>query len=208
MNMRLVIPILMLGCLMTSSAPVSAQPSASRFEIGAHAALLRLSDFAATTAGIGGRLSFDLSKRVAVEGETNYFPNDDVVLPPTIFTPQMRVSYQRARTDAFLGVKLGIRGDKVGVLGKLRPGFARLSDKGLRCVGDQCALVLFARPEYRTEFALDFGGIFEVYPSARTVARFEVGDTMIRHRSTAPPCPTSSCTSHNVSSRLGLGFRF
>jgi hypothetical protein len=94
------------------------------------------------------------------------------------------------------------------VHGKLRPGFAHLSDEGLRCVGDPCALVLFARPEYRTEFALDFGGILEVYPWARTVARFEFGDTMIRHRSTAPPCPTSSCTSHNLASRLGVGFRF
>jgi hypothetical protein len=74
-------------------------------------------------------------------------------------------------------------------------------------VGNGCALVLIALDTYRTEFALDLGGGIEFYPSRRTVARVELGDTIIRHRSFAPPCP-SGCTSHNLSSRLGIGVRF
>jgi hypothetical protein len=156
-------------------------------------------------------VSLDVTRWAAVEAEANFFPDDDVRLPPSALTPTLRVAYQRSRIDAFFGTKLGMRGDRFGVFAKVRPGFTRLTDRGgPECVGNECALVmmLLLRPEYRTEFAVDLGGILEFYPSARTVARFELGDTMIRHRSTAPPCWLSTCTSHNLSSRLGVGLRF
>jgi hypothetical protein len=35
-----------------------------------------------------------------------------------------------------------------------------------------------------------------------------MGDIMIRHGQFTPPCWESSCTSHNLSSRMGVGFRF
>jgi hypothetical protein len=38
--------------------------------------------------------------------------------------------------------------------------------------------------------------------------RFDLADTMIQHRSFAPPCWRSTCTSHNLSSRVGVGLRF
>ena len=95
------------------------------------------------------------------------------------------------------------------MFGKVRPGFTRLYDSGLECVGEMCALVLLARPDYRAEFALDLGGVLEFYPSVRTVMRFELSDIMIRHGGRfTPPCWGSSCTSHNLSSRAGIGFRF
>jgi len=50
--------------------------------------------------------------------------------------------------------------------------------------------------------------VLELYPSGRSVARFEVGDTIVRHRSTAPPCFSGDCTSHNLGSRVGFGVRF
>jgi hypothetical protein len=101
-----------------------------------------------------------------------------------------------------------MRTDKLGVFAKVRPGFTHFSASGIDCVGGVCALALFVRPEDGTEFALDFGGVFEVYPSRRTVARFELGDTMIRHTVFAPPCGPSTCTSHNLSSKVGVGVRF
>ena len=59
------------------------------------------------------------------------------------------------------------------------------------------------------------GNLYEVttfrtdhdYTDFRRPHRVEFGDTMIRHRSFAPPC-ASGCTSHNLSSRLGIGVRF
>ena len=202
--------LVLMGLFGAGSA--SAQPLARRVEIGAHASLLRLTDFGTTHAGIGGRVTVDLANWASVDGEANFFPDDDILLPDTDSSigPEIRVSHSRRRADAFLGLKLGLRGNRLGAFAKVRPGFARLTDQGQFCVGDACALVrmLLVRPRYRTEFALDLGGGIEFYPSARTVARVEIGDTMIRHRSFAPPCWFSECISHNFASRLGVGFRF
>ena len=186
----------------------AAQSADSRVEVGVQASILRLSDFERTNAGIGGRLSFELARWISVEGEANFFPNDDILQSPSLLTPNLRVAYERQRADAFVGVKVGRRSDRFGVFAKVRPGFTRLSDNGSGCAGSECPLVLLVRPEYRPELALDLGGVFEWYPSARTVARFELGDTIVRHRSVAPPCWFSTCTSHNLSSRVGVGLRF
>jgi hypothetical protein len=193
---------------LSGTSTATAQPAPSRLEVGMQASFLRLTDFDSTNAGIGGRFSYDLTTWAALEAEADFFPDDDALLPSSGLTPDLRVSYQRRRTDAFFGVKLGRRGGRFGTFAKVRPGFTRLYDSGVECVGEICALVLLARPEYRTEFALDLGGVFEFYPSARTVMRFEMGDIMIRHGRFTPPCWESGCTSHNLSSRAGVGLRF
>lgn len=194
----------------TAAAQTTGQPTPSRLEIGAQASFLRFSDFDTTSTGIGGRVSFDLTSWLAIEGEGTFFPSDEFLLPSPGLDPNLRVAYRRNRSEAFFGVKAGVRTDRLGVFAKVRPGFTHFSGSGLECVGDVCALALFqfVRPEDGTEFALDLGGVFELYPSARTVARFELGDTMIRHRSVAPPCWLSSCTSHNLSTKVGVGLRF
>lgn len=209
MKLRLVLPILTAAAFAVAS-PASAQGRDSRFEIGAQASVLRLSDFDSTSAGVGGRFSVDLTPQLAIETEFNLFPSDDILLPVSSTVPDLRLAYYRRRADAFFGLKVGRRQEKVGLFAKARPGFVRLTDKGQQCLGADCArvLLLLARPDYRTELAFDVGGGLEVYLLPRTVARVELGDTIIRHRSTAPPCPGSSCTSHNVSTRLGLGVRF
>jgi hypothetical protein len=191
-----------------AAAQPPGQPAPSRLEIGAQASLLHFSDVDTTTAGIGGRVSFDLTPWLAIEGEGTFFPSDEFILPSAGIEPDLRVSYHRQRTEAFFGVKTGVRSDRIGVFAKVRPGFTYLSGSGVDCVGDVCALALFIRPEDGPEFALDLGGVFEFYPSLRTVARFELGDTMIRHRRVTPLCTASSCTSHNLSTRIGAGFRF
>jgi hypothetical protein len=187
----------------------SAQPALPRAEAAVHVAVLRLSDFGATNAGIGGRVAFELTRWASFEAEGTFFPSDDIALPASAVA-DIRVAHHRRRAEAFAGVKLGVRSDRFGVFAKLRPGLTRLIDKGQECLGADCVrvLMLLAVPVYRAEFALDLGGIVEFYPTGRTLARVEVGDTMIRHRSVAPPCPADTCTSHNVSTRFGVGVRF
>ena len=189
----------------------SAQPPDERLEVAANLNMLRLSDFDSTKAGIAGRVTFDLTRHVALEGELAFFPKDRIVLPGSnTGAGPFEIASNRRRTDALFGVKIGTRGDRFGVFAKARPGLTRLIDRGTACLGPGCAtiLMLVASHTYRTEFAFDVGGGIELYPSARTVARFELGDTLIRHRSAAPPCPASPCTSHNLSSRVGVGYRF
>jgi hypothetical protein len=211
MNIRRVAVVLVTLAFAGGARIATAQPAAERFEVAANLSVLRLSDFDATNAGVGGRVSFDLTKYAALEGELAFFPKDRIVQPASItaFGP-FQIASERRRMDALFGLKVGTRGDRFGLFAKARPGITRLIDRGTACEGPGCAtiLMLIARNSYRTEFALDLGGGIELYPTARTVARFEMGDTLIRHRSSAPPCPASQCTSHNLSSRLGIGYRF
>ena len=194
-----------------SARPASAQTPGERLEVAANLNMLRLSDFSGTRAGIGGRVTFDLTPSIALEGEVAFYPKDRIVQSESSTSVgPYQIAGNRRRTDALFGVKVGSRFERFGLFAKARPGFTRLADRGTACEGPGCAviLMLIAPYQYRTEFAFDFGGGIEVYPNARTVARFEAGDTMIRHRSFAPPCPASACTSHNLSTRLGIGYRF
>jgi hypothetical protein len=197
----------LLVCLAGAHA-VYGQTDRRRLEVGGQIATLHLSDSDTTNAGFGGRLSYDLSRQLAVEGEVNVFGNDSFErqVSPELF-PGFRLAYNRRRLDGFFGAKVGVRGSRFGIFGKVRPGFTRLFDKGIECTGDVCALMLLARPEYRTEFALDVGGVVEFYPTARTVTRVDVGSTLIRHRSSAVP-PCLDCTTGNFASRIGVGVRF
>ena len=97
----------------------------------------------------------------------NLFGNDYVetrMAPAAI--ADARLGYSRRRIEGFFGPKVGWHNERVGVFGKVRPGFTRLYDRGVNCVGEACArmLILLAGPEYRTEVALDLGGVVEFYP--------------------------------------------
>ena len=187
---------------------VSAQADTARFEIGGQLATLRLSDSdGKTNVGFGGRVSYDVLRWIAVEAEMNLFEND--VLEYRGSTPifaEYTLTYDRRRGEGFFGPKVGMRWKRFGIFGKVRPGFTRLFNEGIGCVGEPCTRMLVAPVEYDTEFALDLGGVVEFYPTPRTVTRLDLGATMIRHRSLAPPC--RECTSRNFASRIGAGFRF
>lgn len=179
----------------------------SPFQVGAQLATLRVGDLGSTNAGVGGHMSFDLRRWVSVEGELNVFPRDTFETDTTSFAvSDLRVVHRRRRLDAFFGPKVGFTRERFGLFASVKPGFSRLTDRGVRCAGRDCAVVLLALPVYRTEFALDVGGVFELYPTARTVLRATVSDTVIRHRSLAPPCDT--CSTHNLATRVGIGMRF
>jgi hypothetical protein len=206
-KMQRVLP-LAAAVLLAAGAPASAQTPPSGFQVGGQLSTLRLSDFDATNAGFGGRGSFDLTRFVTLEGEINFFANDEFEVSSPGLERNLSVEYKRRRLEGFFGPKVGVRYERFGIFAKARPGFSRLTHRGIGCVGPDCALaqMLLAIPEYKTEFAVDLGGVFEFYPTDRTVARVDLGTTVIRHRSTAPPC--NDCNSQNFSSRFGFGFRF
>jgi hypothetical protein len=150
-----------------------------KFEIGGQFVVTRLSDVIDdTNAGGGGRLTFNFTDNIAIEGEMNYFPQDLGVIGVTS-------SYQ-----GLFGVKAGVRGEKAGVFGKLRPGFTRF---------DRAAPLTTS-----TQFTFDIGGVLELYPSRSTVVRFDLGDTIIDYGTLIAP----STTSHNLQFGIGFGFRF
>ena len=194
---------LLIGCVGVGPARAQEPP---RMEVGAQYSALRLGDFSGVSSGVGGRFSRS-GEMGDGRGRGQLFPAGVGEVGSSVpGQPGYRLLYERRRTLALFGVKTGWRGERVGIFAKARPGFTRLSDKGVECGGEVCALILIARPVYRTELAVDLGGVVEFYPTARTVARLDLSDLVIRQRSDAPPC--QDCATHNFSSGVGIGWRF
>jgi hypothetical protein len=197
--------VLCAAILVVAAASYALAQPAPRADVSAQLSMLRLSehDVKGTGVGVGGRVTAGLFRWTSIDGELTFTPNDDLPLG----MEGGGLTYHRRRTDGFLGVKVGRQFERFGVFAKARPGFSRLTDKGVGCGGDVCALILIAPPVYQTEFVFDLGGVVEFYPAGRIVTRVDVGNTFIRHRSSAPPC--SDCTSRtNLSAAFGAGVRF
>jgi outer membrane protein with beta-barrel domain len=185
--------------LISLSATVSqAQSDPPKFEVGGQFSLLNFDVFdnfgdrRRNELGGGGRFTFNFNKYVAAEAQVDFFPHEDSVLIGTIDVPLWG-----SKTLFVGGVKAGGRNNRVGVFGKARPGFIHFSHiPGFACIPE----ISCPQPK-NTVFALDLGGVFEYYPSSRSVIRFDVGDTIIHHD------PRFS-TSHSLQTSIGAGFRF
>jgi hypothetical protein len=186
---------------------LSAQTVQPRLDVGAQISTLRFGDADASNVAVGARATFDLTRWFAIDAAVNFAPRDNVTSNSALSAGTLGLVYRRSRIDALAGVKIGYRGQRVGIFAKVRPGITRLTDKGVECKGDVCALVLLVVPEYRTELAVDYGAVVEFYPSSRVVARFDVGDMVVRHRAAQAP-PFTVGASHNLSSGVGIGFAF
>ena len=155
-----------------------------RFEIGAQFSVLGINDphglndlFPRTELGGGGRLSYKLNRHLAVEAELNFFPRD---------YRKVRSNFTGGRmTEGLFGLKAGLRKNKFGIFGKVRPGFESSSSAEIARFpngnGPDPRNPFGFRDIRATQFALDAGGVFELYPSRRTILRFDVGDTIVRY---------------------------
>jgi Outer membrane protein beta-barrel domain len=203
---------------------VIAQSEVSKIEVGAQISVAgggNLGDQKGL--GGGGRVTFNLTKSLALEGELNYFPSagfDNV-----------------RRFQGQFGVKSGFRFERFGVFGKVRPGFINTKQDFLLFIPAPCptgmacvqSLLPFPVASSDTGFSLDVGGVAEFYPSKRVIVRLDVGDTIANRQappffidqpifgSLAPPVlvdrgffvvPGSNFTTHNLQISAGVGFRF
>jgi len=176
------------------NAQAQGRSETPKVEVGAQYTLLRFRDLfvdgdGVTDSGVGGRVTFNLSDNIGIEGELNFFPqkrsNSLTVFPLFV---------DSTRTQGLFGVKTGLRSEKAGIFGKIRPGFVRFGDSGV------------VPGLGFTQFALDFGGVFELYPTRSVALRFDVGDTVIRF--TNPNLVSSTFNSNNLQISTGIAFRF
>jgi len=175
--------------LMVPAQNAQAQTETPKVEIGAQYTLLRFRDFDITDNGVGGRVTFNLSDNIGVEGELNYFPqkrSNDLTISSLFI--------DSTRTQGLFGVKTGLRSEKAGIFGKFRPGFVRFGESGV------------VPGQSFTQFAFDFGGVFELYPSRHVALRFDVGDTIIRFGSNFTG--GNAFNSNNLQIGTGVAFRF
>jgi hypothetical protein len=175
--------------LMVPAQNAQAQSETPRVEFGLHYSMLRLRNFDANDHGVGARLTINITDSLAVEGEGNFFPRGrDNLAAPTGFSGVSQ------RTQGLFGVKYGMRSERAGIFGKIRPGFMHFGENTLD--------IPFAPSiPTTTEFALDVGGVFEVYPTRRVAFRFDVGDTIIRFGGLG-------FTSNNLQITTGIALRF
>jgi hypothetical protein len=176
------------------------------------------SEGAKTEPGFGARIGYNFTENVALEAEGNFFPRE-------------REFGGGRKSQAVFGVKAGKRFEQVGLFVKARPGLVHFSEGDLQDRRDVACIAIFPPPrgcfeaKGRTDFAFDVGGVFEYYPSRRTLIRFDAGDTIIRMGDHTVPivinsdpvsgAPTRvvvglapSETTHNFQGSIGIGFRF
>jgi opacity protein-like surface antigen len=180
-----------LGC--TAVSVVRGQSPSSRFEVGGQFSDIKLIDTsgnASFSPGFGGRFDWNITPRIALDTQIDFFPRS--YLP----SPQ-----QGGHT---LQVLAGLRGRFVqrrrfAVYGLVRPGFtyasrAITSFTATTSASPPPAFLITPNFGGATYFTLDLGGGVEFYPSDRWILRAEVeaspyfvGNTAVNY--TSPPTP-------------------
>ena len=200
-------------CLVISHQSVNAQTDEHKAEVGGLYTIVTLTDFQArlfpatgagsnTLSGIGGRFGYYVHKNVAIDAEANFFPEAHLLNEE--FGQKMQ---------GFIGVKAGVRKNKLGIFAKARPGvmwFGEFPSRGScssTTFGSVCGVA------HQKNFALDVGGVFEYYPTDRLIVRFDAGDTIIRYpevqtRVGTLPVLVPAATKNNLQISLGVGWRF
>jgi hypothetical protein len=180
------------------SRDTQAQSETPKVEIGGHFSLLHLPrnqrGFDRTAMGGGARATFNLNAGVALEGEVNFYP--ELNSNPIILESQAVVG--------LFGVKAGWRSEKMGVFGKVRPGVLHFDEK----IDPTIVFIVPPPVPQNPHFALDLGGVLELYPSRRFVVRFDLGDTIIRFRYLNFLLIEDRFTKHNLQFNAGIGIRF
>ncbi len=170
-------------------------------------------DIFQTEPGFGGRFTFNFNERYALEAEGNFFTRERKFgLPnPTGYMFQGQ-----------FGPKIGKRFDKWGVFGKFRPGFVGFTkvNKLVRTFFQLRNQIPAIAGEWRVGKvaypSVDIGGVVEFYISRRWIARFDVGDTIIRYGEVStesfsarePILRRGVEYHHNLQVTSGFAFRF
>lgn len=188
------------------SASASAQSNDDRkLEVSGQLAVNDLAELETTDYGFGGRFGFRATPVFTFEGELNLYASDipDVV-PVT-----------SSRLEGLFGVKVGPRFDRFSVFGKLRPGFLRFGEapEPFPCIAIYPPPLNCVLGTGRTVFALDFGGGVEVYPTERSLVRFDLSDLMLQYpgpaiRRNRGAFDGEHSWGHNLRFAVGAGFRF
>jgi hypothetical protein len=178
-----------------------------KFEIGAQFTVIGLQDFGDPVKGVGGRVGYNFNDHLALDAEANFFPET-----------HLGNNQFGQKAQGFVGVKAGGRTKWAGVFAKVRPGVMSIGEltSGFDCSSHtgftEC------RPNHN-QFALDAGGVLELYPTARSIVRVDVGDTIVRIKTGgglpgtgligfSGTAQSSTKFTNNLQASIGFGYRF
>jgi len=115
--------------------------------------------------------------------------------------------------QGLVGLKGGIRRNHFGIFGKARPGLHSYS-QALTSITTSSGSPPVYGYDRSTNFALDLGGIVELYPNNRSTLRIEVGDTHlffgtrnVNVNGSVEPADGGKMQ-HSIQLVLGYGWRF
>src|SRR5256885_4188999 len=156
-----------------------------------------------TEPGFGGRFTYNLTKRIAIDSELNFFPNQNI----------FQFSGEGRALQGQFGVKLGKRLRKIGIFAKARPGFLSIGDVFFYQPGASLDTgfgftIPNARIARRTHLTADLGAVLEFYPTRRTIVRFDAGDTMVWYGKIFEPINFDSAQLTTVPEILKHNFQF
>ncbi|HMG73103.1 MAG TPA: hypothetical protein VK582_06335 [Pyrinomonadaceae bacterium] len=201
------------------AGPALAQPDVKKVEVGVQFTSFTLfpppregfQPANVTEPEFGGRITYNLTRRIAVESELNFFPNKNIF---------QFLGEGRAVQGQF-GIKTGKRFKQFGVFGKARPGFLSVGkvffhEPGAKLPTPYGFSIPNARIGRQTYFTTDVGAVLEFYPSDRTLVRFDAGDTIVRYGKSFEeigfnPSQLAAMPAkikHNFQFTAGVGFRF
>ena len=145
--------------------PVHAQEEYSRFEVGAQYSLIRgttSSLSGESYSGVGGRFDWNLTRRLALESQVDFFPAHQFSLPLV----------QGGQTlQAVFGLRAKVAQTRhLAVFGLIRPGVQHYTDVEVP-LG---LMTLSYTTQPATYFVLNLGGGIEYYPSPRWILRADI----------------------------------
>lgn len=182
-RMRLV--VLLLTALLVSA------PAGAQLQIGGHFTMLNLEYPDQVRSGLGAFAVYSPREWLGVDIGTSVFFDE-----PT----------GGAAWQLLAGPRAGVAVDRVGVFGRVRPGFVRFTRRFF--APDTVCILIFPPPETclidRTNLALDLGATAEVAATERLVLRFDVGDTLIRY----PRARQDASWKHGFQLTAGAAWRF
>jgi hypothetical protein len=180
-------------CVLWACLAHAPSARAQAVEFGAHTTYLDLGALEQSAWGVGGRVGFDALPGITLEAEVNVFPAEDALTGTIV--------------QGVGGMKLGGRGRTYGLFAKVRPGFLRFERDFIQ-PGSVCPAVFPTPPAClatRTNLALDFGSVVELYPSSRLTLRLDLGTTYVWYGSRGD---TGNRRYGNFQLGIGAGVRF
>src|SRR6185295_17157035 len=173
MNRTLIVVVVI---FLIQSSSLAQSQELPKFEVAAEFTTLEREAFQQrrTEPGFGGRFTYNLNEVVSLEAAGYYFPKSC-----------LQCRNAGTITEVLGGVKVGKRFEKWGVFAKARPGVMTFSqgtfDTHPPSVNVPVIPIVFELKRLTT-FAMDVGGVVEIYPSKRIVTRFDIGDTIMHFK--------------------------
>jgi hypothetical protein len=183
--------------------PLRAQEEYASFELGAQYSTIEQTNSSIHRidfSGFGGRFDWNLTRRVALESQVDFFPEHGVLL----------LLVQGGRTtQAVFGIRAKVLQSRhVSVFGLVRPGLLHFTS--VEALSGQSSSFFSNQPA--TYFVLNLGGGIEYYPSPRWILRADIEGNPYRIPAQSVSGPTITAVQPgkmNDTTRIsfGVGYR-